>query len=164
MENSLATLQALVCDVDGVLTDGTIWYDNEGREWKGFSARDGLIIKALIRSTVPVGWITGRNSTIVARRAQELGVSFLQQGVADKDVMLRHFSEETGVPLSSIAYIGDDWNDWPAMQLAGFSACPQDAANAIQQRVDWVIPAAGGRGVVRTFVERWKGVDFGQPY
>ncbi len=156
------TIKALLLDTDGVLTDGSIWYDDAGHEWKGFHTRDGLILKALVRQGIPVGIITGRQSPMVARRASELGIPFLLQGQADKSVGFRQFCEQYGLQPAEIAYIGDDWNDWPAMQLAGFKVCPHDAAAGIRSRVDLVLDVAGGKGAVRAFVDLWKGVDFGK--
>lgn len=160
----LEHIKALATDVDGVLTDSTIWYDDKGGEWKAFSSRDGLIIKVLIRSDIPVGIITGRESPMVLRRAKELGVSFLAQNAGDKAAQLAAFCSQYGIQPDEVAYIGDDWNDWPALELAGYSACPQDAAAGIREKVDYVIPVAGGKGVIRGFVEHWQGPSFGSRY
>lgn len=160
----LDQIKALATDVDGVLTDSTIWYSDTGGEWKAFSSRDGLIIKVLMQTGIPVGIITGRDSAMVQRRADELGVSFLAQNAGDKASQLRSFCERVGVRTEEVVYIGDDWNDWPAMELAGFTACPSDAAAGIREKVDYVIPVEGGKGVIRGFVEYWKGSDFGSRY
>lgn len=162
MRQNLPPIKALLTDVDGVLTNGTIWYNDRGEEWKGFSARDGLICKALAGAKLPLGWITGRDSAIVTRRAREVHVPFVRQGVQDKAAAVRDFCKTFDIEPTQVAYIGDDWNDLPAMNLAGFIACPQNAATGIQQVVDWIIPVNGGQGVLRAFVERWQGTGFGK--
>lgn len=162
--DKLTHIKALATDVDGVLTDGTICYGDNGVEYKCFSSRDGLIIKVLEQSGIPVGIITGRQSAMVDRRATELGVSFVAQAAQDKAVQLTAFCKQVGVKPSEVIYIGDDWNDWPAMAMAGFVACPRDAAAGIQARADYIIPVDGGKGVIRGFVEYWQGPSFGAKY
>lgn len=151
----LKSISALLLDVDGVLTDGTIWYDDAGNESKGFNVKDGLITHALVRMKYPVGFITGRTSPVVERRATENGIPFIRQGVLRKDEAFQVFVGEFGLSPEQVAYIGDDLNDWPAMQLAGLKVCPADASADIRQRADWVLATRGGHGAVREFGEAW---------
>lgn len=155
MEDRLKSMKGILLDVDGVLTDGTIWYDDSGREWKGFSSKDGLMIKAIARLDLPIGIITGRESSMVERRGSELGIRWIRQGIEDKSDALRAFVTEYNLEEETIIYIGDDLNDWRAMKLAGFTACPADAGADIRDRVDWVLETRGGRGVVRELGEAW---------
>ena len=155
MEDRLKNMQGLLLDVDGVLTDSTIWYDDQGREWKGFSSKDGLIIKVIVQLGLPIGLITGRNSPMVDRRGKELGITFIRQGIHDKAEALTEFANLYNLTPENIIYIGDDLNDWRAMKLAGFVACPADAGSDIRYRADWVLATPGGRGVVRELGEEW---------
>ena len=155
MQDRLKNMQGLLLDVDGVLTDATIWYDDQGREWKGFSSKDGLIIKVLVRLGVPVGLITGRSSPVVDKRGEELGISFIRQGIEDKGEVLNEFAKAYNLSPETIIYVGDDLNDWRAMKLAGLVACPADAASDIRYRADWVLATLGGQGVVRELGEEW---------
>lgn len=151
----LKTIAALLLDVDGVLTDGTIWYTDAGYESKGFNVKDGLIVRALVRLGYPLGIITGRNSPVVERRAAEHEVPFIRQGAKRKDEAFRVFVGEFGLKPEQVAYIGDDLNDWPAMQLAGLKVCPANASADIRHRADWVLATSGGHGAVREFGEAW---------
>lgn len=140
-------------DVDGTLTDGSITYDETGREWKSFHARDGLGIKLLLLAGVEPAIVTGRSSPVVARRAQELGIREVVQGASDKAAILRSLCAARGIPASQAAFVGDDLSDLPAMRAAGFSAAPADAAPEVRAAATFVCSLAGGRGAVREAIE-----------
>ncbi|GAB4462950.1 MAG: HAD-IIIA family hydrolase [Armatimonadaceae bacterium] len=149
----LARVRLLALDVDGTLTDGGVYYDDLGRESKRFHIQDGLGIVAAQRVGLQIAWITGRESSLVERRARELGVSWLRQGVRDKATALRVLSEESGVSPDAIAFMGDDWNDLPALQTAGVALAPANAVPEVRARVHWVTERAGGSGAVREAIE-----------
>ncbi len=140
-------------DVDGVLTDGRIYYDETGNEWKGFNVRDGLIIKRMGRMGYRFGAVTGRSSLLVERRMAELEVGFLIQKCMNKKSGLLKFASDYNIALKHIAYIGDDLIDISAMELAGLSACPGDAVEEVRNRSHLVLNAQGGAGALRELGE-----------
>lgn len=146
-------IRLIVLDVDGCLTDGRIVYGAEGEELKAFDVKDGLAIASWIRLGRQAAVITGRRSKIVERRAQELGIAHLYQGVRDKGAKFAELLERLGIDADETAVIGDDWNDWPMLRRAGRSYAPGDAVAAIRQRVDRPLTARGGRGAVREMLE-----------
>lgn len=145
-------VRLLVCDVDGVLTDGAVIYGNAGVELKTFNIKDGLGMKLAGWSGLPVVWLTGRTSEAVARRAAELDVQ-VYQGAANKDVGLRTLAQERGIPLEAIAYIGDDLNDIPALRLAGFPVTVADAVDEVKALAAYITTSSGGQGAVREIIE-----------
>lgn len=146
-------VKLLLLDVDGVLTNGAITYDSAGNELKTFHIHDGLGIKLLQRNGIAVGIITGRNSPMVSRRARELGIELIIQGREDKGKALLDVQQQTGLALSSIAYMGDDLPDLAAIRLAGLGIAPANAADYVQRHADWVTRHAGGNGAVREAAE-----------
>lgn len=145
----LARVRLLALDVDGTLTDGTIGYDDTGRETKQFSIHDGLGIVLARFVGLETAWITGRTSPLVERRARELGVKFLFQGVRDKTVVLTDVAIRNGLSIENIAYMGDDLNDLPALQIAGAAIAPANAAPEVLSAAHYVTPRSGGSGAVR---------------
>ena len=150
---SLRKIRLLAMDVDGVLTDGTITYDNQGGEQKRFHVADGLGIVLLRLMQIEVAWITGRKSAIVERRAKELGVVHIVQGVRNKKAALARVSETLQITCSEIAYIGDDWNDLPAFETAGICIAVANAVQEVRERADIVTRNRGGQGAVREVCE-----------
>jgi 3-deoxy-D-manno-octulosonate 8-phosphate phosphatase (KDO 8-P phosphatase) len=148
-----ASLKILVLDVDGVLTDGRITYSNGGEELKAFNIKDGLGIKLLQRAGIRVAIITGRRSTIVERRARELGIEHLVQGREDKLTALEELCGELGLALSECAYMGDDLPDLAAIMAAGVGLTVADAAGAVVSAADWQSKQPGGHGAVREACE-----------
>lgn len=148
------SIKMLVMDVDGTLTDGVIYMSGQGEIMKAFDIKDGYAIKHILPSLgiTPV-IITGRKSDIVERRAAELDIFELHQGVSDKVSVLKKVAENHFVQADEIAYIGDDLNDLPAIEFCGFTACPQDAVEVVQLKVNHVCSKNGGRGAVREFVD-----------
>lgn len=148
-----ARVTLLLLDVDGVLTDGGIVYDDAGREIKRFHVRDGHGIKMLQRAGVAVGIITGRTSGVVAVRAKELGISLVRQGAVDKEAAWREILALRGCSPEATAYVGDDIVDLPLMKSVGFAAAPADAESYVLEAADFVSSRAGGQGAVREIVE-----------
>jgi 3-deoxy-D-manno-octulosonate 8-phosphate phosphatase (KDO 8-P phosphatase) len=142
-------VRLLVLDVDGVLTDGRLFVSASGEELKVFHVRDGSGLVAIQRAGLTVAIVSGRDSPAVTRRARELGIRHVSQGVADKAVELRSLANELGVTSEEIACVGDDTPDLPMLRLAGLAIAVADAHPALQAEVLWVTKAAGGRGAVR---------------
>lgn len=145
----LARVQLLICDVDGVLSDGSIYLGNQGEEYKSFNTKDGFGIKALQNAGIAVAVITGRNSTIVAERMKSLGVQHVYQGQSDKMHSYQTLLAELGLPPEQTAYIGDDVVDLPVMQDCGLGVAVADAHPLVRQKADYITRLAGGRGAVR---------------
>ncbi len=146
-------IQLLICDVDGTLTDSSIYYGDGNIELKVFNAKDGAALKPLPRFGIEVIFLTGRESEAVKRRAADLNATAIQ-GIADKATALTALLAERGIAPEQCAYIGDDINDYTAMRLCGFKACPADAAAEIKSICGYVSPYNGGRGAVRDICER----------
>jgi 3-deoxy-D-manno-octulosonate 8-phosphate phosphatase (KDO 8-P phosphatase) len=142
-------IKAIFFDVDGVLTDGRIIYDDAGREIKTFNVKDGLIISYLKKAGIITGAISGRDSPAVARRCAELKVDFCHQGIVDKAVAFEKLVKHYKLKHKEVAFIGDDLNDMPIFRLAGFTICPADTYDYIKENVDLVTFAKGGNGVLR---------------
>jgi 3-deoxy-D-manno-octulosonate 8-phosphate phosphatase (KDO 8-P phosphatase) len=148
-----ARVQLVVLDVDGVLTDGGLWYGPEGEALKRFDVKDGhaLVLARLVGLRCAL--LTARTSRIVEVRAQELGLAAVRQGTRDKGTGLRELASQLAVPLEACAYMGDDLNDLPPISQVGLSACPADAVSEVRQAVHFVAHSAGGRGAVRELIE-----------
>lgn len=142
-------IKLLITDVDGVLTDGGIIYDDNGLEYKRFNVKDGFIVSHLRKSGILVGAITGRNSKVVENRCEELNFDFHYHGVRDKAQKLEEILEVLDLMVEEVAYIGDDLIDLPLIRKVGFSACPADALPYISSHVDFVSSLNGGQGVFR---------------
>ncbi len=158
-------VRLLLSDVDGVMTDGGIIYDNQGIETKRFHVRDGLGIRLWQRAGGKFGIVTSRNSHIVKLRATELGIDIVRQGFADKLPAVRQIISELGVPAENVAYIGDDLPDLPVLKSMGLAIAVADAAAELKQAADYVTELPGGHGAVREAIEailkaqgRWEGV------
>lgn len=146
---SLANIKLLLLDVDGVMTDGRIIFDDQGRELKAFDVKDGHGLKLVQRAGIKVGIITGRQSEVVVRRATELGIDLIYQGAKEKLVPFRQILSDLELSAQEVAYVGDDLVDLPILLQVGFSATVADAVAEVRSRVDLVTERAGGRGAVR---------------
>ena len=142
-------IKLVICDVDGVLSDGLIYMGNNGEELKTFNVRDGYGIRCLLTSGVEVAIITGRSSTIVADRANTLGIRHVYQGQSDKLIVYQQLIETLKLQSHQVAYIGDDLIDWPVMEKTGLSVAVADAHPLLLQRAHYITQVAGGRGAVR---------------
>jgi len=145
-------IKLIVLDVDGTLTDGKILYGAD-TEMKAFDVKDGLAIASWIRMGRQAAIITGRRSSIVERRAKELGIAHCYQGVRHKGTMMNQLLADLELQAEEVAAIGDDLNDWSMLRIVGRSYAPSDAVAAIRQRVDRVVEASGGSGAVRAMIE-----------
>ena len=149
MRERLEKIRLLLLDVDGVMTDGRIIYDDRGHETKAFDVKDGHGLKLLQRGGIRVGIITGRQSPVVDRRAAELGITLVYQGAKDKRVPFREILQKTGLAAEQVAYAGDDLPDRPVMRQVGFAATVPDAVDEIKAHAHYVTRLPGGRGAVR---------------
>ena len=143
----------ILTDIDGVWTDGGMYYDQTGNEWKKFNTSDSAGIVFCQMASIPVGIITGEITEIVERRAQKLKVSILHQGIQDKLSVAKDICQELNISISEIAYIGDDINDIPLLRQVGISASPNNAPDYIKNMVHFVTSKSGGSGAFREFIE-----------
>lgn len=146
---SLQKIKLLALDVDGVLTDGTIYISPAGEVFKGFNAKDGMGISCALRNNLQIAVITGRQSPIVERRCEELGIKLFMQGVKDKRLALQQMAQKLGLTREEIAYMGDDLNDIPAFKASGLNFVPADGSIEVLAVADIITKAKGGRGAVR---------------
>lgn len=146
-------IRLFVMDVDGILTDGRLYYSSNGDECKPFHIRDGLGIKWLQRAGIDAAIITGRRSPAVERRAAELGIRHLHQGHEDKREAFRRLLEDTGLTAAETAYIGDDLPDLPLLHQAGLALTVADADPRLCQAAHWISSRPGGHGAVREAAE-----------
>lgn len=142
-------IKLLLLDVDGVLTDGRLYFSNQGDEFKAFSTLDGHGIKMLQKSGVKVGIITGRTSNLVAKRASDLGITILVQGREDKWDALEEIRQSHPIELQDIAFMGDDWPDLTVMQRVGLALTPANGHFSVVERSHWQSKRRGGEGAVR---------------
>lgn len=143
----------LVMDVDGTLTDGKIYMSDHGELMKAFNIKDGYAIARLLDYGIEPVIITGRSSEIVNKRCSELKISELHQGIENKSYKLREVCQRLNIRLSQVAYIGDDLNDLPCMNICGIAACPADAIKEVKDTVGYVCSVKGGDGAVREFID-----------
>jgi len=143
----------ILSDVDGVLTDGGIEYDNQGIESKKFHARDGLGISLWQRAGNRFGIVTARSSQIVKTRAAELGIETVRQGFEKKQPVVKEIIEQLNLSASQVAFIGDDLPDLAAMKYVGLAVAVADAAPEVREVADLVTTCPGGTGAVRETVE-----------
>ena len=146
-------VKLLLFDVDGVLTDGSLFLDNHGEEYKAFNSRDGHGLKMLQRNGVEVGIITGRESQIVAHRTKELGIRHVRQGCADKLPVYEQMIAELKLKPEQVGFVGDDVVDLPILLRVGLAVCPQDGHFLVKRHAHWVTPNRGGRGAGRDVCE-----------
>jgi len=147
-------IKLLVLDVDGTMTDGKITYTNLGDEIKSFDVKDGMAIASWTKKlNNHIAIITGRKSTIVERRAKELGIKHLYQGADNKDEILQNILDEENITWEEVAGIGDDLNDYKMLKKVGLSFCVADAVNDIKEISDVVCQSNGGHGAIREMIE-----------
>lgn len=150
---ALRDIRLLVLDVDGVLTDGSIVYDDRGAETKTFNVRDGFGVKLWIEAGGACAIVTRRGGEAVRRRAAELGIEHVIEGAGDKGDAVQEICRRTRVPPDRAAYLADDWPDLAAMRLVAYPMAVADADPRVRERARFVTRAPGGRGAVREAVE-----------
>ena len=142
-------IKLVLSDVDGVLTDGGMYYSKNGEELKKFNTRDGMAIEILHNNNIKSGIITKENSKIVKQRTQKIKPDLVLIGIQKKELELPKICKKFNISNNQIAYIGDDINDLSIMNLVGFSACPKDAVDEIKKISDYISNYPGGSGVLR---------------
>lgn len=148
----------ILTDIDGVWTDGGMYYDQTGNEWKKFHTYDSAGVLFAHQNEIPVGIITGEDTEIVARRAAKLKVDYLFQGVKNKLEVADNLCKELNITLEDVAYIGDDLGDVELLKNVGISATPNSAPDYIKKYSQMVMTKNGGEGVFREFVEKILGI------
>lgn len=146
-------IKLIVLDVDGCLTDGKIIYFSDDKESKNFNVKDGLAISSWIKMGNHVAIITGRSSKIVEKRAKELGIEFLFQGVKDKDKVLKELIDSLDIKYYEVAAIGDDLNDFKMLSKVGRSFTPKDGVKEIRELVNTTLTCNGGEAAVREMID-----------
>jgi 3-deoxy-D-manno-octulosonate 8-phosphate phosphatase (KDO 8-P phosphatase) len=152
-KTDLKQIRAVVLDVDGVLTDGGLWWGPDGGEWKRFCFADIMGVSLARRAGLKMALISGEDSPLVDRYAAKMHIEYVVKGCRDKADALRKFASSSGIELGQICYMGDDVNDLPAMQIAGFSATPANAAKDVLAGTDFIAKSSGGNGAVRELIE-----------
>ena len=148
------SIELIVLDVDGTLTNGAITYTQNGDEIKSFCVKDGLAIASWIKLGKQVAIITGRESKIVERRAKELGIKHFYQGVDNKKEILQNILDELGLSMKDVASIGDDLNDYTMLSSSQIAFVPANASIYVKKIADVVLSKKGGDGAVREMIER----------
>ncbi len=151
--NKAKYIKLLILDVDGVLTDGSIILDNAGNELKMFHVRDGHGIKMLMKVGIKVAIISGRKSRVLERRAEELGITEVHQGILKKSAVYESLLRKYKCKDEETAFMGDDIVDIELLKRAGLSAVPADADEGVKKWAAFISTKKGGRGAVREFVE-----------
>jgi 3-deoxy-D-manno-octulosonate 8-phosphate phosphatase (KDO 8-P phosphatase) len=149
----MTNIKAIALDVDGVLTDGGIWWGPAGEEWKRFCFADVMGVSRARKAGIVVALFSGEDSPLVDRFADKMGITDVAKGCKDKAGALRRFADKSGLELSEICFMGDDINDVPAMNLAGIAAAPANAQPAARECAAFVANSNGGNGAVRELVE-----------
>ena len=145
-------IKLIVLDVDGCLTDGKLTHDANGLESKSFNVKDGLGISTWIKMGNEVAIITGKTSPMVTKRAQELGIKHVYQGIKDKKIVFKNILESLSIKHYEVAAIGDDLNDYNMLINAGRSFTPNNGVKIIKSIVDTILPSSGGDGAVRDMI------------
>ena len=146
-------IKYLIIDVDGTLTDAGIYYDENGNELKKFCTKDAAGFFAAHQVGIQIMILTGRECAATTRRMKEMKVEYLVQNCRDKVTYIQNFMRENHINREEIGYLGDDLNDFPGMQLCGFTGCPADACVEIKEYADYVATVKGGEGAVRNIIE-----------
>ncbi len=146
-------LRGIALDVDGVLTDGGVWWGPGDQEWKRFSFADIMGVSLARKAGLTIALISGEDSPLVERFASKLGIVHVEKNCKDKADALKRFATAAALPLSEICFMGDDVNDLAAMKLAGLAAAPADAQPAVRKVAAFVARSSGGNGAVRELIE-----------
>ena len=149
----MKNLKAIVLDVDGVLTDGGVWWGPNGEEWKRFCFADIMGVSLARKAGLRVALISGEDSPLVDRFADKMGITDIEKNCKDKARALRSFAERHGLALSDVCFMGDDVNDLAAMEIAGLAAAPAGAVPAALKKAAFVASRNGGNGAVRELVD-----------
>jgi 3-deoxy-D-manno-octulosonate 8-phosphate phosphatase (KDO 8-P phosphatase) len=153
VKNRAQKIKLVVLDIDGVLTNGGLQFDNEGREYKTFNSLDGHGIRMLLTSDIQVAIITGRKSKLVSHRMNDLGVELVFQGYRDKRPAFQALLDQTQLKAEQIAYMGDDLPDLPVMTQVGLAVAVRNAHVFVKKNAHFVTDLTGGSGAVREMTD-----------
>jgi 3-deoxy-D-manno-octulosonate 8-phosphate phosphatase (KDO 8-P phosphatase) len=153
--SELKTIRAVALDVDGVLTDGSVFWGPNNEEWKRICFADIMGVSLGRRAGLTFALISGEDGPLVDRYAAKMNIRHVVKGCRNKAGAMRDFSSVTGIELSRICFMGDDINDLPAMQIAGASAAPANAVSEVLAQADFVAKRSGGNGAVRELIDAW---------
>lgn len=149
-------IQLVILDVDGTMTDGGMYFSENGDQMKKYNTKDGLAIISKTRSGLPFGIIShGRKEHLVKARAELLEIERIYVGTSPKMDILLPWCDELKIGLENVAYVGDDINDLPVMEKVGLSACPNDATAPVKNQADIILTKDGGKGCIREFIDEW---------
>ena len=154
ISKKLSKTKLLILDIDGVLTDGGLWFGENGEILKRFCVRDGLGLKMLQKNNILIAFMTGSNHLANQKRADQLGIDYCFIGIKDKYQKIKYISDKLNVPSQNITFVGDDLNDIPAKDLVGLFLAPSDANNSVIKKAHAVMRFKGGQGAVRELSER----------
>lgn len=147
-------IKLIILDVDGVLTDGKLFIGSDGEEYKAFNTQDGMGISLAHYTGIKTAIITGRKSNAVSKRAEELRIDFVYQGIHDKINVLEEILQNLGIEHEQVCYIGDDINDLPILKVIGYPCAPNNAVSIVKDNVKYVANAEGGNGAVREIIDK----------
>jgi YrbI family 3-deoxy-D-manno-octulosonate 8-phosphate phosphatase len=149
-------IRLLVMDIDGVMTDGGMYYSESGDEYKKFNAKDGFAVRALTKRGVHTGIIShGFNTELIRRRAERLHIQYVEVSQVPKLETLKRWCTELNITTNQVCYIGDDLNDDDILRAVGFSSCPSDAVSAVKSMVHTVLTRKGGEGCIRELIDKY---------
>ncbi len=148
-----ARIRLVSLDCDGVMTDGTLFYGEDGRQWRAFHVHDGVGIRMLIEAGLEVAFVTASRTDAIRRRAEVLGVTHCLVGVGDKKEALAELCSRLGIGFDAVAHMGDDLNDLPVLEAVGLAATVPNAVPAVHAAAGYTTGRAGGAGAVREFAE-----------
>ena len=147
------SIELIVLDVDGVLTDGKLYIGSDGTEYKAFHTQDGMAISLAKQAGIKTAIISGRKSDAVLRRASDLKIDFVYEGIHDKWKILEEVIDEIGIGLENVCYMGDDLNDIPILRKVGWPCAPHNAIDFVKQNAEFVARSNGGEGAVREMID-----------
>jgi 3-deoxy-D-manno-octulosonate 8-phosphate phosphatase (KDO 8-P phosphatase) len=150
---SVSNIRGIAMDVDGVLTDGAVWWGPNGEEWKRFHFADIMGLSLAMKSGLAIALISGEDSSLVDRMAAKFNLTDIFKNCRDKAAALRTFADRHSLQLKEICFIGDDVNDIAALEIAGLSACPADARPSVRKHCQLVAKLGGGNGAVREIID-----------
>jgi len=150
----LSKIKMFLTDCDGCLTDGGMYYSENGDELKKFNTRDGVGFGMLREKGIITGIVTGESVELNRRRAEKLKIDILEAGCQDKEAVVKRLCETYGISLENVAYVGDDLNDIDVIRMVGYGCCPADAVSQVREAARYVAEAKGGEGVIREVIDR----------
>jgi YrbI family 3-deoxy-D-manno-octulosonate 8-phosphate phosphatase len=153
LKTKLKKIKLVVCDVDGVLTDGGLYYSDSGLAMKKFNVKDGMAVRLLREVGIETAVVTTDISEMIISRARRLNIEHCYIGEWNKEEKVKEICNSLGINMAEAAFIGDDVNDLKVISEVGFSACPADAVAKVQEKVDYICKAKGGEGVLREITE-----------